>query len=193
MCLVDVAVGEDDVVYTLVHALLRLLAEVVDGHLQAALPLRDVEEHRELDGLETLVAYVAEDVELGVGQHRLRQADHLAVALVRSEDVGSHASDVLLERHNQILADRVDGWVGHLGELLAEIVVEYLRAVGQDGQRGVVAHRGHRLLAGRTHRDDGLVDVFLAETEVDELALVVLDLVLDVAATLDLLELDAVG
>ena len=59
MCLVDVAVGEDDVVYTLVHALLRLLAEVVDGHLQAALPLRNVEEHRELDGLETLVAYVA--------------------------------------------------------------------------------------------------------------------------------------
>ena len=42
-------------------------------------------------------------------------------------------------RH-QLLADRVQGRVGDLGEELLEVVEQGLRAVGEDGQRGVRPH-----------------------------------------------------
>ena len=79
MCRVDVTVREDDVVNTIVHTLLSFLAELVNGSPESALALAYIEQHGQFLGLETLVAYVAEYVELGVCQHRLWQTHHLAV------------------------------------------------------------------------------------------------------------------
>ena len=44
--LVDVAIGKDDVVYTLVHTLLSLLTKVVESLTESLFAFRNLEEHR---------------------------------------------------------------------------------------------------------------------------------------------------
>ena len=56
------------------------------------------------------------------------------------------------EAGHQLLADGVQRRVGHLGEQLAEVVVEQPRAVRQRRDRGVGAHRADRLGTGGRHR-----------------------------------------
>ena len=56
------------------------------------------------------------------------------------------------EAGDQLLADGVQRRVGHLGEQLAEVVVEQPRPVRQRRDRGVGAHRADRLGAGGGHR-----------------------------------------
>ena len=73
------AVAEYDVVVTLVHALLRILAQAVESLAQSVLPLAAFKQDGQLHGVEALVAYVAQDVELRVGEHGVGQAHHLAV------------------------------------------------------------------------------------------------------------------
>ena len=144
MGLVHVAVRQDDVVHPVIDTFLRLAAEVGQGPAQVGRRRpgirRAFEEHRQLDGVEALVTDVAEQVELRIGQDRMRQAHHLAVVLVRRQDARAHASDILEQGHHHLLADGVDGRVGHLGELLAEIVEERLRTFCQNSQRRVISH-----------------------------------------------------
>jgi len=65
------------------------------------------------------------------------------------------------QRHHQLLADRVDGRVGHLREELLEVVVQGLVLVRQHGERRVVAHRADRLLTRRRHRLHDELEVLL--------------------------------
>ena len=64
------------------------------------------------------------------------------------------------DRGDQLLADRVERRVGHLREELLEVVEQRLRAVGEDGQRGVGPHRAERLLAVVAHRAEDELEVF---------------------------------
>ena len=77
-------------------------------------------------------------------------------------------------------------------KLLTKVVEENLRTVADDCQRRVVAHRCHRFLSSRCHRNDGAVNVFLSEAEGDELAFVVRDRILNMPTALELLQLDTV-
>ncbi len=143
--LVDVAVGEDDVVEPVVDALLRVVAELVESLAQRlARMLRTLRRRHEADaelaGVEALVANVLQDVELAVGKYGVGQAHHLAVGLVGVENARAHATDIFGQAHHELLAYGVDGRVGDLGELLAEIVEEDLWLVRQHGERRVVAH-----------------------------------------------------
>ena len=140
MSLVDVAVGKYDVVVAVVNAALCLLAQTVEGLAQSVFSLCALEEYRQLHGIEALVAYVAQNVELGVVKYRVRQTHHLAVCLVWNQYSGAHTADILRQRHYEILAYRVDGGVGNLCKLLAEVVEEHLRTVAQHRKRRVVAH-----------------------------------------------------
>ena len=65
--------------------------------------------------------------------------------------------------------------------------------VGEHCQWRVVTHRGCRLLALGGHRDDGSVDVFLAEAELQFLAGEVLYRVFHLTSAAEFLQLDAVG
>ena len=152
-------VAEDDVVDAAVHGRLGLAAEAVQGLLQPGLSLRFLEQDGQDLGVETLVADVAEHVELVVGQDRLGKADHLAVALVRGEDVHAHGADVLGKGHDEVLAYRVDGRVRHLGELLAEVIEQQLGTLGQGRQLGVVAHGRDRLGGRAAHGHDYALNV----------------------------------
>ena len=122
----------------------------------------------------------------------MRQAHHLAVRLVGIQDTRAYSSDVLRQTHHQLLANRVDGGVRHLGELLTEVVEERLRPVAQHGQRRVVTHRGCRLLTVHGHRHNRRVDVLGPIAEHDLLLQQVLRAVLHVAPALQFLQLDAI-
>ncbi len=97
MCLVNVAVREDDIVHTAVNALLCLLAEILKSSLKTSLTLLYLEEDRKLNGLEALVADVTENIQLSIGKYWLWQTNHLAVALVRCQDVCTYRTDILCE------------------------------------------------------------------------------------------------
>ena len=190
--LIEVTICEDDVVYTLIDARLSPMAQVIERLAQAFLTTCNLKQHGEFLGLEPFITDVTEYVELCVGQNRLWQTHHLTVRRIGCQDIGSHSANILRQRHHQFLADGIDGGVRHLSELLAEIIEEYLRAVADDSQRGIVAHCGNRFLTCRGHRDDGLVDILLSEAESDELLLIVAHAVLHVASALQLLELHAI-
>jgi len=70
----------------------------------------------------------------------------------RSRRACSGVADRGDHRGDDLLADRVERRIGHLGEELLEVVGEQLRPVGEHRQRGVVAHRADRLRACRGHR-----------------------------------------
>ncbi len=142
---VDVAVGEDDVVVALIHALFCVVAEFGDGLTKGfarmlGATLGRFERDAQLLGVEALIADVLQNVELTVGQDGVGQTHHLTVGLVGIEDARAHATDVFGKTHHQLLADRVDGGVGDLSELLAEVVEENLRLRRQYGQRRIVTH-----------------------------------------------------
>ena len=78
-------------------------------------------------------------------------------------------------------------------KLLAEIVEQQLRLVAQYGQGCVVPHRCRRFQPIDTHRDNGVVDVFRAETEHQFVARKLRNRIIHLASAFQLFQLDAVG
>ena len=66
MVLVDGTVGEDDVVVALVDTVLGFVAEVLESLVETFLAKFCLEDDRQLDGVESLISDVAQNVELGV-------------------------------------------------------------------------------------------------------------------------------
>ncbi len=64
------------------------------------------------------------------------------------------------QRHDQLLADRIDRRVRHLREQLLEVLEQELRPLGQHRQRRVGAHGRDRLLAVDDHRRDDHLQLF---------------------------------
>ncbi len=65
-----------------------------------------------------------------------------------------------VEAHHPPLAQRVDGRVGDLREILTEEMVERAGAAGEHGQRRVVAHAAYGLLAIDAHGVEDGFDIF---------------------------------
>ena len=106
----------------------------------------------------------ADLLEVLVGEDRRGERQLEGRLRSRLEEVRLRA-DRRLRRHDDLLADRVHGGIGHLGEELLEVVVEDLRALAEDGERGVVAHGADRVRPGRRHRVDDQADVLAAVAE----------------------------
>ena len=126
MGLIHATVAQDDVVVTVIHALCSLLAEFIQGLMQSFFALGGFENHVKLDGIESLVADILKDIQLGIGQDRMWQTDHLTVALVWVQNAGTYSTDILGKTHHEVLTDGVDGRVGNLSKLLTEVVEEDL-------------------------------------------------------------------
>ncbi len=110
-----------------------------------------------LDGEDALQVLVAQD--------RLAHFQaHVLAGLVDAEQVRARA-DERHQRHDQFLADRVDGWVGDLGEVLLEVVEQRLGLAGQHRYRVVRAHGADGLLAGHGHGHHQHAQVFLGIAE----------------------------
>ena len=76
--------------------------------------------------------------------------------------------------------------------MLAEVVEENLRFVGEHGGRRVVAHGCNWLAAGGTHRHDGAFNVFACETEDAQFAGEVVHAVFHLSSALQVVQFDAV-
>ena len=125
-------------------------------------------------------------------EYGVRKTYHLAVSFVGIEDIRPHCTDVLGETHHEFLSNGVNCGVGYLRKLLAEVVKEDLRAVTQGCQRCVVTHGGTGFRSIHTHRDDGAVDVFLAEVKSTQFSAEVRHVVVDFTSALQLFKLNTV-
>ena len=108
---------------------------------------------------------VADLGELLGAQHRRRQHDLVAVLGRLGEQV-LLAADGDAGGGDELLADRVEWRVGHLGEELGEVVEERARLAREDRQRGVGTHRANGLLADLGHVANYETQVLLAVAEV---------------------------
>ena len=193
MGFIHATVGENDIVVTVIHALGSLLAEFIQSLMQSFFALGGFEEHVELDSIEALVADILKDIQLGIGQDRMRQANHLAVAFVWVQDAGTYSTDILGKTHHEVLTDGVDGRVGNLCKLLTEVVEENLWLVGKHSKRSIITHRSCRFLTLGSHWDDGTVDIFLAKTEFQFLASEVIHTIFHLTTTAKFLQFNTVG
>jgi hypothetical protein len=117
------------------------------------------------EGAAGVVLDVADALQVLVGQHRLVDLQTPVLAgLVETEQVRPRA-DQRHQRHDQLLADRVDGRVGDLGEVLLEVGRQVLGARREHRRRVVRPHGADRLLAGQHHRRQQELDVLLAVAE----------------------------
>ena len=126
MGLIHATVAQDDVVVTIIHALGSLLTKFIQCLMQSFFALGGFEEHVEFYCIEALVADILKDIQLGIGQDRMWQTNHLAVAFIRVQDAGTYSTDILGKTHHEVLTDRVDSRVGNLSKLLTEVVEEDL-------------------------------------------------------------------
>ena len=189
-------VSQDDVVITIVHRFLSVLAEFVQRIPQTLPSLGGVwggKRQRQFHSVEALVAYVAKYIELCVVQYWMRQSHHLTVALIGCQDARPHSADILCQTHDEILAYGVDSGVRHLCKLLTKIVEEQLWTGTQHRQRRIVTHGCQRLLSCQCHRYDGSINVF--GTVAEELLTLsqVGHAVLYMSSALQFFQLDTVG
>ena len=66
------------------------------------------------------------------------------------------------QRHHVRFTQRIDRRVGHLRELLTEVVVNDSRLTGEHGKRGIITHGADRFLAVFTQHADNGVQLFRA-------------------------------
>jgi hypothetical protein len=143
-------VRQDDDVLAGANCLLGAFAELVQSlaHAGNAIvrAIGDIERH----GAELVVGDVADAsnaLEIVVGQNGMRCLEALLLRGAFEVEQVWPRPDEGHERHDELLADRVDRRVRHLREVLLEIGVQQLGLAGQRGDRRVGAHRADRLLA----------------------------------------------
>ena len=132
-------------------------ARLVRFHIQAAYRLAQlcvfIVQDRDLGDLEAGQIHSLELEHSGGGQDRIDDLDHLAVIRLFLQQIAVLA-DIDGGRGDDLLADCVDRRIGHLREVLFEIIEQRLRLIGQDRERFIGAHRGDRLCAVLCHRQD---------------------------------------
>ena len=153
------AVGQGDEAAAVVDRLLGLPAQPVERVAEAGGALVARPGGVERAAGEAGLLGAGQGRELPVAQDRMGKADPLAVLRRRLEQVALRA-DRALERHDDLFANGVDRRVRHLGEELLEEVVDRTVLVGEDGERGIVAHRADRIAQfldqGTEHEAEGL-------------------------------------
>ena len=110
----------------------------------------DVEDGVDLDGLEVAILDVLDDVEVLEREYGMLEKEALALLATRLEYVRLGA-DGRRQRHDHLLADRIDRRIGDLSEELLEVVVDERIEHGEAGERRVVAHRAEALLGVLDH------------------------------------------
>ena len=151
---VDIGVGQHDVQAAAAHRLLGLAADALEGlahGVEAAFRIEGA-----VDARGRVAHVLAHRLELGVEHDGRLQRQHLALLGTLVEDVAEVAQP-RADRHDVALAQGVDRRVGHLAEILAEVVVHAAIGVRQHRERRVVAHRADGLLAVLDH---GMEDHF---------------------------------
>ena len=165
----DVPVRQDDDIHLgVAHDVFRIGAELGECRFRARSAPGGRIAHGKHGGAELAVGEFFGTAQLlHIPESEDRLADfqaHGGAGAVRIENVGPRA-DEGHQRHDQLLADRVYGRIGHLRKQLAEVGVERLGPVGQYGERRVVAHGTDGFLGGGSHGCHQELEVFLRVAE----------------------------
>ena len=149
---------DEDIVAPLPHRVFGLRAQPIDGPGHAVGAIGGGKADVEGSGSKRAVAVIfnlPDALQFVVGQNRLghRQA-HIVVAVIDGPEQIGTRPDQRQQRHHQLFADRVNGRVGDLSEILLEITRQMLAAVGQHRGRHVGAHGADRLGAIGHHRQE---------------------------------------
>ncbi len=91
--------------------------------------------------------------QLAIGEDRMLDGQAMALLFGRFEKV-AFRTDIALQRHDDLFADRIDRRIGHLREQLPEIVVQHPRLIAQTFERRVVPHRAERIFFLVQQRDE---------------------------------------
>ena len=159
------AVTENEQPGAVVDGCLGLGAESLDGGFESLGTVTSRPGHVQRFGREVVGDGLQRFELMGKQEGRL-EMDDPGMLLGLGEQVALR-SDIGLDRHDQVLTDRVDWRVGDLGEQLLEVRVEKLRLQRQDRQGGVIAHRVDGLLCVAHQGGNGHVHFFLVVAEGD--------------------------
>ena len=161
MVFIHVAVGQDDDVGTFLVGTVHFQEHAVDGLFQAGVFII-VDGHR--GHLEARHVHVLDLQQVGAGQNGVVDFQHLAVLGLILQQVAVGA-DVHAGGGDHLLADGVDGRVGHLRKALLEVVEQRGMLVAQHSQRRISAHGTGRLCTGPGHGEDHGVHVLVLVAE----------------------------
>ena len=150
------AVGEHHDLGALAHRVRRRAADPLDGVAQTPRAGAHVVPRGDLPRLELAGAQCGH---LRVVEDRRAEHQLARVPGLGGEQIAAPA-EVHGERHDEALAQRVDGRVGHLREALGEVIVQRVRPAREDRQGRIVAHREARFAGLPSHGQDDEVDVF---------------------------------
>ena len=160
-----VLVGQDDQGGALARGGLGLVADAVQRLTQARAGTVAFSRDR-IGAVDYRGRAVGDDAQQALvhagGQDRAVQHEDFSLGLVLGQDV-SQVLEAGLQAHGPGFTQGIDGRVGDLGEVLAEVVSQGARQAGQDGGRGVVAHGAHGLLAVANQGVQQQVQIFAAE------------------------------
>ncbi len=156
----DALVGQDQMGVALSHRVLGLEADAIDRAGKCAV-LRLSVAHLEdaVDLVEAAFKTFLQALIHAGGDHRTLQREDLRLLLVLRQHI-AEVAEPRLQAHHAGFAQRIDGRIGHLAEILAEVMRQRPVFFGEDGQRRVVAHRANGLLAVLDHRMKDQLEVF---------------------------------
>ena len=163
---IDVAIGEDHDVGARGNRLARPLPQVFHSSGESLPTLGCAVARGERRCPESGGRHVPELGQVGVVDHRILEIDLTARLGLGYEEV-TLGPDRALHRGHQLLADRIEWWIGNLREELLEIVVQHARPVGKHGERRIRAHRSDRLLTLARHRCEQDAEVLVRVSEED--------------------------
>ena len=164
--LVRVAVAQDDELGTLLDRRVDLGAHLVEAVLQGIRPLRGVVQtaHGHRPPARQRLVDVLQLRQFVVVDHREVEGDRPCVVGAPREQVplGAEAQG---KGGDDLFADRVERRVGHLCELLHEVVEEQARPFAEHRDRGIRPHRAERFGAVLAHRREEDAHLFLGVAE----------------------------
>ena len=161
-------VRQDEDVVVPPHRLFGLCTDPVHRRLHAGRALlrrvADVDGAR-VEPAARMTLDLPDRVQLAIGEDRLLDLDPVVAGRVVEIQQVRPRPDDRDERRDELLADRVDGRIRDLGEVLPEVVGERLRMGGEHRHRIVRPHRPDRLLRGLGHRGQEELDVLAGIAE----------------------------
>ena len=150
-------IGQNDVTCARAHRIFGFGADAGQFGLQRV----SVARHREgtVDFNHICVELFDHLVPLGICHKGAVQNKNFGLRTVFVQHV-FEVTKTRFQRHHAIFTQTVDGWVGDLAKVLAEIMAKWAIFLGQNRRWGIVAHRGQSFFAILCHWGQNLFQLF---------------------------------